>query len=205
MSGVKLVYHNEGPCEYFTVGNILPVNEYETAKFELDMFRKIFKSPENTGSATREGSLLKQNSGVFLTDVLSGDDRHASSLLVASINVMRVFMEYVKEKLAHKHSAFGQLAHDINYSTLLSGYKDGDYYNPHRDSSVATLIWWLMEPEEEHEGGKFILSDLGVEVSPESYTGVIIPSWYRHEVSTIKSGSNDFVRYAVSCFMDEAR
>jgi len=203
MSGVKLTYHNEGAYEYFTVSNILPAKEYDTVKFEVNMFKKLFQDPQHTGGAVSPDVPLKENSGVFLTRVLAENHRHASSLLVASTNIMNEFMSYTCKNLYNTHSSFGLLAHELTYNTLLSGYKDGDYYRPHRDGGVASLIWWWTDPEKKYEGGNFILPDLGVEISPESYTGVIIPSWYRHEVSPIKSESADFVRYSVSCFMQE--
>ena len=199
----NLEYVNTNGAEYFLIKNILPVNEYDKVKFEIDFFKQMFLPPQETGTAynLQTNEPLKQNRAVFLTNVLQGDDRAASVVMSSTVKVVENFMEYVRENLNESHSSFGNLGHDLNYTTLLSGYKDGDYYKPHRDTCVATLIWWFMEPEKKYEGGEFVLPDLGITISPESYTGVIIPSWYRHEVPPVRCETDDFVRYTVSCFL----
>lgn len=199
-------YHKrDNGAEYMTVSNIAPVNEYKAIEHELRSYHPVMQEPEHTGSAFQDGQMLKRNRCVWLTAIYQEEHRVVSGILRNTLNALHKMMDVVNEQeLFRQSSPFSIFGSPFLYDTLLSAYYDGHYYRSHTDGCLLTFIWWASEPETQYEGGQLILKDYNLTFEPHSYTGVIIPSFYQHEVSPIRTDSEGPARYAVSSFLKGA-
>lgn len=195
----RLEYVNDSGVEYFRVLDIAPdIRDQIEIDHEVSFLSKFFDSPDDTGTAKGvDGVALKDNYGVFLDELLAGDKQGRLALHRETNSIVCSFRDYCRSNFINSHSAFGLMSKEIRYSVLLSGYVAGSYYNPHRDASVSTLVWWTGDCE----GGEFKFTDLGIEIAPEKYTGIIFPSWYRHEVAEVLGESAGYSRFGVSAFL----
>ena len=101
------------------------------------------KTPEHTGGATSissDGSIefLKQNKGIYLDQIYL--DRKISCILTEN---RKTFSQPIIQQLVDIHVIFRYLQNVNKDCTLLSYYENSDYYKPHTDCSVITILSWF--------------------------------------------------------------
>lgn len=100
---------------------------------------------------------------------------------------------------------------DTDYDTaIIAGFRDGDYYNWHKDLGVTTANIMLSYPDNNIEGGAFHLSNMAGEGSSERLIGtdyntikhdfvpgnvVIFPSRFKHKVDIVNIKDNQFKNF----------
>ena len=101
---------------------------------------------------------------------------------------------------------------DTDYDTaIIAGFRDGDYYNWHKDLGVTTANIMISYPNNENiEGGAFHLSNLAGEGSNERLVSgeystikydfvpgkvIIFPSRFKHKVDTVTIKDNQFKNF----------
>lgn len=163
------------------------IEEYSLLKGRL--------TDETLSAQDNQGNSLKQNSGIFLSQVYTSEffDISAGGRLFNDI-----FTE-MKDTDFPASSSMNYFKVCQGFNALLSVYKSGEYYRPHRDGATLTMLVWPMQRK--FKGGELSLVDLDYEVSCDAGTGLIFPSHYRHCVNPVKSENNDDVRVTFTGFV----
>lgn len=174
--------------------------ELELIWKELDYLTKGGKllPPMNTGPARDEkGNIKKKNKALFLNEYYT--NKSFSNMLNFNRKIWSVVnKDFVKSSLMFRY------LHSCNEDvTLLNYYEDGDYYLPHYDSSVYTVITYFFKEPKKFTGGNLVLEDFGIEIEVKNNMVVYLPSIYVHEVKPIVMEKNSvgYGRYSMSQFL----
>lgn len=172
---------------FYNQDDILDIHE------ELERISPFLKSPEETGSASSVGGRPKKgNKGTFL-DELYGGNRHESIILKLN---RKIFNLETKYELGKAHWFFKYIEQTSYDSTLVSYYKQGDYYNEHKDESFITAIYYTWKEPKNFEGGDLYFGDFRVPI--ENNCLLIFPSVVEHRVTEVTRGEG---RWAISQFI----
>ena len=164
---------------------------------ELKILEPILEDPSKTGTACDEdGNPLKKNKGIFFCDVFQPCYADCSP----TSQVLEAFIEAISNHEFTPNSAFQACYSKQGFNVLFSAYKNGDYYEAHRDRSKLTVLYWL--GEKNFEGGDLYLPDFDYTIPYEQNKLIMIPSHYRHEVTKISTDQEGFVRYCASAFIN---
>ena len=180
--------------------NFYSEKELELIWKELDFLTKNGKllPPHKTGAARDEkGNPQKQNSALFLDEYYS--NRNFSNIL----NVNRKIWREVNKQFIKSNLMFRYLRSCNEDSTLLNYYEDGDYYKPHHDTSVYTVITYLYKEPKKFTGGNLKLEDYNIEIEVKNNMVIYMPSILVHEVTPIimEENSKGCGRYSISQFL----
>ena len=185
---------DNGP-EYLKITEIDDVFSDRIAQ-EFFSYKHLLEAPEDTGSARGQDNLvLKENSGIFLNKLYTDMGIFGSPSFMLLDEVLKICLNLSFSF----NSSMNYIKNVSNVTFLLSGYKNNDYYLPHDDSCTLTALFWVTEKN--YKGGDFTFTDFNHTITPEKNTGIIFPSHYRHEVDTVISDSEDFVRVCESAFL----
>lgn len=138
--------------------------------------------PEKSGSAIdNNGKILKKNSAIFLENIYA--DR-----LTSDINVLtdKVFSREIFDQLNLIGGVFNYIKVTNRNYNFLSYYEDSDYYRPHLDYSVFTMLIWLSKEPKKFEGGDLIFDDINETIDFKSNRLIIFPSFLFHSVTPVK-------------------
>lgn len=137
--------------------------------------------PNDTNSATENGVIQKNNLGIFLDDIWQ--NRNLSNILMMN----RKIFENNMEVLRRSSSWFFQNFTCNTDTTLLSYYENNDYYKPHYDLAVVTVLTWFFREPKCFDGGDLILWDQDEKhvIEVMNNRTVVIPSFLIHEVTPI--------------------
>ena len=167
---------------------------------ELDYLTNFGKllPPEKTGTSRDEkGNPLKHNHGLFLDEYYS--NRNFSNIL----NVNRKAWTVATKEFIDNSLCFRYLNSCNQDSTLLNYYENGDFYKPHVDMSVYTVLSYFYKEPKKFEGGNLKLQDYNLEIEVKNNMVVYMPSILVHEVTPIvmEENSKGFGRYSISQFL----
>jgi len=187
---------HQGQCEFLVVSE-LDKEKLKDCFDEVKRFQSNYLSPDNTGAAKSEaGKDKKKNSGVFLNELYNQEEYGSSSCVQMFSNIFN----YLKGCCFSNNSAFNYIHCAEYFSCLASAYKDGDFYEAHRDHAKLTVLMWFSSGGT--DGGDLVFSDFNTGIKFEHNKIVIFPSHYRHEVTPISTDQEGFVRYCASAFIN---
>lgn len=161
--------------------------------------QNLLESPSKTGGAKDyiTGEYLKNNYGVYL-DKLYNDNiiKHIPNL---SKKFFTPEVSEAVESLGPTYKSWSQINTSGN---LLSYYEDSDFYSPHIDQAVFTILTWIYKLPKSWEGGILKLSEYNAEIEPKFNRSIIFPSCFMHEVTPVKMKTDQpgFGRYVISHF-----
>lgn len=178
------------------VENFYDENELDLIWRELNFLTSQDKllEPEETGSATENGKILKRNKGIFL-DVAYGI-RKVSDIL--TINRKLFNMDFC-DKLVKINPLFRTLKTSNYDSTLISYYENEGMYNKHTDTSTLTAVTYFFKEPKKFFGGDIIFNDYNIQVRIKNNMLIIFPSCLFHEVTEIKMEKNNFDGFGRYC------
>jgi len=171
---------NLEPFHYIEVKDLYTQKEQDKILKELTHHESkgIFKTPDNTRSATEDGEFLKQNTG-FWWDALYYDRGYSDIL-----KINRKLFKVLESKKAEESWFFNQLYINRD-TTLISYYENKDYYKPHRDNSLLTVLTWFYKEPKMFTGGELVFTDYDIKVKCAKNYTIIFPSNIKHEVTEI--------------------
>lgn len=163
---------------------------------ELSWMLPILDKPEDTGTAkTPDGSPMKDNRGMFFSKIYTPEFALASPCS----KICESIVEACKNLSYTPQSAFCAFYNVEGFNPLFSAYRNGDYYEAHRDQARLTLLLWL--GDHNFTGGDLYLPDFDYTIPFEPDTAIVFPSHYRHEVTKVETEQEGFVRFVVSAFI----
>lgn len=187
--------HICNPCEYLLFDNVCTPKELQKCFLEIELLSSAFSGPNETGAAkTEDGEYKKQNGGVFLSTVYTPN----FALYSPITTVLNKIIETTKAKQYTALSQMNFVKKISGYNVLLSGYKNGDFYNSHTDISILTVLFWLGE---DVNGGDLVFSSFNHKIPFVSNRVVIFPSYYAHEVTKVETNKDGYVRFSATAFL----
>jgi Rps23 Pro-64 3,4-dihydroxylase Tpa1-like proline 4-hydroxylase len=193
---MKFEFYTE-PVTFCIIRNFYSDDEVQLIHEELDRLDPHLGGAEQTGTAhTVQGTPKKHNRGAFLDDIY-GRNRNTSTILKLNRKVFSPEVKYELQKGNWFFKYFDRTNHD---STLVSRYRQGDYYHSHEDQSFMTAIYYIWKEPKAFEGGDLFFGDFRVSI--ENNCMLIFPSNTQHTVSRVTRGSG---RYAISQFISYER
>tara|TARA_Y100000385_G_scaffold10118_1_gene10455 strand:- start:1561 stop:2238 length:678 start_codon:yes stop_codon:yes gene_type:complete len=202
-------FTKDSQIPYILADNVLEENFLPLLWDELNFLSRDLDTLEAadgaSGSASRidengEKVLLKNNKCLFVDSFYT--DHKKSSVLKVGHNA--IFNEEFLTQVVPFHPWFRYLFQNCTFSTLLSYYDDGTYYEPHQDTSVlSALIWFYKEPKK-FRNGEFVIE--GTEtIECVNNRMVLIPGTAIHEVKTVELEEEDrdcrLGRYTITLFI----
>ena len=176
---IKIV--NE-PFAHILIENSFTKDELKIVHDELDDLLPSLQSPEHTNSASGK----KKNIGKFV----DGDTK--------LVQYAQRFFDIICEKYnldREQHLP----------DSLLSYYKDGDYYKAHKDMCVYSVVTFLCKDNSKFTGGQLSFPKHEYLIEPIDNTSIIFPSNQIHEVLPINLTDNtkNYGRFSLTTFVDK--
>jgi Rps23 Pro-64 3,4-dihydroxylase Tpa1-like proline 4-hydroxylase len=173
----------ETPVPYIIVRNWFNEQELEQVWEELQFltYGNKLRGPILTNSAkTVDGQIKKHNHGLFLDEAYT--DRSLSNILTVT---RKLWNPEFLETIEKHHFVFKYLKKSNQDSTLMSYYEDGDYYLPHNDTAILTVLINLYKEPKQFSGGDLQLENSEHIVPLENNRLVMFPSVSMHAVTPI--------------------
>ena len=205
MDRTELLLNGEIPV--IILDNFYDGKELDSIWEELEFFTYSHKllPGSQTGTAQNQDTEapLKENSGLFL-DVVWNNQRQLSNILTVNRKIFANQSEVIRQS---SHWFFRHFSCTADH-TLISYYEHGNYYKPHSDNSIITVLNWFCKEPKSFSGGDLKLHINGKvgEIEFVNNRTVIFPSCIPHEVTPLEMKSQYFNqklgRYCMTQFLN---
>lgn len=177
--------------------------EYKKAFTECTFISNYFLTPEESGSALKDGKPLKDNRSTFVSAVF----RDWQTSFIAQYSQKKYAPDF-QESLVEIDPIFKYLSRINQHDCLVSYYETSNYYEPHEDQTVLTMVTWLYHTPRSFTGGNLILRNKDEEIVETieciPNRSVIFPSFMVHEVEEVsmskKNLNKNKGRFTISQF-----
>ena len=172
--------------EYHVVDNWFDTDTEKLIWKELDYYTHkdvLINAKSDTSTAQNNEGPLAKNWRLFLSDVYKDEGRRISSILRDINNIhCKDFSGIVESKIPNARNF-----KDTNRNgTIVSYYEHGDYYKPHYDNGLFTVLIWFVREPRKFDGGELFLEEPGHTIECKHNRLIFFPSWYLHEVNPIR-------------------
>jgi len=189
------------PFPHMIIENFYNPEELQLIWEELDFYTK----PGKLLAAKDFGGVVdKTNShALFLDHLYKGQYRTVSNILTTT---RKVFNLDVLEAFSKIHDCC-ELAPITNYDcTKVRYYHNGEYYEPHVDSSMTFLIFTYFNKEpKKFSGGELYFPKYDYEFPCNNNSLLMFPAWVAHGVREVKIEDSNYYdgwgRYAITHFL----
>ncbi len=199
---------NKEPFPHLIVEDFYDEKELELIWEELNFYTKPgkFLEAENYGGVQhRTNAKALALDALYLNHEKNEKNRPNYRNLSNILTVNRkLFNSGVLNKYASIHECCNlQYNSDV---TKVRYYHDGEYYEPHTDSSFQTLIfsYFYKEPKA-FSRGELYFPNHNYEYSCNNNSLIIFPGWVQHGVNKVKIKESDYYaglgRYAITNFL----
>ena len=173
------------PFPYILIEDLYTQEEEDLIKKECDFLLPGLLDHERTNAAVDAltGQSLKKNKGVFIDDVWA-IHRDFSYILKCNRKIFHLLQEQ-KEKLGYDNWFFKNQKTNIDH-TLISYYEDDDFYLPHSDAAVYTVLTWFYKEPKSFTGGDFVFPDYDLRLECKNNLTIVFPSMIDHQVESVK-------------------
>jgi len=178
--------------------------EYYEVWNELLFLQPKMKNGHETGAAHNVyGAASKNGFGIFLNDIfVSGNYSQIFRSTRKFFNNSSIADAIESDKSDTYFKLFNRVIRD---SVLVQCYKNGDYYFPHNDQSLFTIVSMMYNLPKKYSGGELYFPEYDHKISLENNCSLIFPSVLLHEVKEVKLDSSDpkDFRYTISLFLED--
>lgn len=186
----------EDPFPYLIVENLYNEDELKLIWQELEFLNHPCKLelPENIGGALEDFELISNNRGLFLDDLYK--KREISNILTVN---RKIFTDSYFNAYASLNFSYKSLKYTNFDRTLLSYYEHGNYYKPHSDNSVHTILTWFYKEPKAFFGGDLYFPEYKHYIKIKNNMTVIFPGFISHEVDKVRMKDNSLSGYGRYC------
>lgn len=185
---MKFNYIADG-IDAVVIDDFYNTHQLEEIMTELKWLTKpsVMRPPEHLSSASDGKTLLTSKKGVFLETIFANWEH--SSLIKYPIENFK--NQEVVNKLLDYNSLFRILFHCESRTHLLSYYENSDFYRPHIDNTVFTILNYFFTEPKQFSGGDITLysgtNKKQADIEIKNNRVVLIPGCTSHEVKEITS------------------
>jgi prolyl 4-hydroxylase len=201
--GFNLQINKKNGLEYIIIENALNFIDYSQFADTFNYFKSFLNPPNIEESATKNNTLLKNNLSIFL-------DKNNIKPTPPIQNIINNLLISSLRANNKTHSLWQGmlyallLSEEYRINNLISYYnKSNSYYKPHYDASKITSLFWFQNGDKNFTGGDFVLPDYNIKIPFKDNSGIIFPSWIRHQVTplNILNPNKDSGRITYSTFI----
>jgi hypothetical protein len=190
---MKIIY-NDNPFFNISLENVFSDEELKIIFKEINELEKDFKDPNFTGSASTHLEILKKNTGMFLFKSGSYEN-------LKTIKIIDKCIKKISTSKDWKNSALKRLFNSLMWgSELINCYKKNDYYKPHVDNGIFSLIFFLWDNTSNFEGGDLFFPEYDHLHECKNNHGILFFSKELHGVTPIISKEELSKRYSIVSF-----
>lgn len=190
------ILHNDNPFFNISLENVFSAEELKIIFKEINELKEKFKDPNSTRSATIHSEILKKNTGMFLVEYKNYENLKTIKIIDKSIKKISTNSNW--ENLAFKR-IFNSLMWG---SELINCYKKNDYYKPHVDDGIFSIIFFLWDNTSNFEGGDLYFPEHDYLHKCKSNHGILFFSKEMHGVTPIITNDEESNRYSIVTFSD---
>lgn len=188
------IIHNDNPFFNISLENIFSAEEFEIVFKEINELKKDFKDPNFTNSASTHLEVLKKNTGIFLVESETYENLQITKIIDKCIKKISKCNNW-------KNIAFKRLFDSLMWgSELINCYKKNDYYKPHVDCGIFSLIFFLWDNTSNFEGGDLFFPEYDYLHKCKSNHGILFFSKELHGVTPIIVNEEKSTRYSIVTF-----
>ncbi len=197
------------------IDNFYTEDQLKELNLELEFLTKpsiMTSDHKSLLSAVDDNGKYRASKNGIWVDTVFRDWKHSSLI---SCLMKNSFSEELKSTLLKNNSLYRVLFHCDSRAHLLSYYENSDYYGPHTDRAVFTILSYFCKEPKMFNGGTIKLHSLDnskkADVEVKNNRVIIIPSCVIHEVDQIVMESKELTgngRYCCAAFLtmsDEER
>jgi predicted 2-oxoglutarate/Fe(II)-dependent dioxygenase YbiX len=190
---MKIIY-NDNPFFHIYLENVFSTEELKIIFKEINELKKHFKDSEFTGSASFNFEILKKNTGMFLAEYKDYEN-------LKTIKIIDKCIKKISTNNNWKNLAFKRLFNSLMWGGELANcYKKNDYYKPHADYGIFSLIFFLWENTSNFEGGDLFFPEYDYLHKCNSNCGILFFSKELHGVTPIIVNEEKSTRYSIVTF-----
>jgi len=188
------------PFPHLIIDDFYNTDELELIWEELNFYTK----PDKLLVAKDFGGVVdKTNSHALFLDIVYKEHRKLSNILTVT---RKVFTKDILESFAQIHDCCGLAPITNNDCTKVRYYHNGEYYEPHVDSSMQFLIFTYFNKEpKKFSGGELYFPKYDYEFPCNNNSLIIFPGWVAHGVREVKIEDSNYYdgwgRYAITHFL----
>ena len=164
---------------------------------------KMWEPGMTGGAVDKFGKVMKGNAGIWTNAVFSRPEMSN----IEEVN-KKLFTDEFIDLVKNEHYFFEYLYETNAKSTLISYYENEDYYSPHRDHGLITVLSWLYQEPKRFSGGDLTIED-EVTIECKHNRLAIFPSLLYHGVSSVSLSEeykNQYLgRYTIAQFISYMR
>jgi len=189
------------PFGHIILENTFSEEAYDIIWNEILFLHPRMKNGHDTGASHNSfGATNKNGFGIFLDDIFK------SSQYSDIYTITRELVSHSVVSAASQVDTYFKLfKRVIRDSVLVQCYRNGDYYLPHKDESLFTIVTLLHNTPKNYSGGELYFPEFNYEVSLKNNHSIIFPSVMLHEVKEVVTESKDprDFRYTISMFLED--
>ena len=189
------------PFGHIIIENTFSEEIYVNIWDELQFLYPRMKGGADTGASHNLfGSPNKNGFGIFLNDIFRLP--HYSTIFNSTRELVSPSMINTAMQVDTYFKLFKRVVRD---SVLVQCYRNGDFYLPHIDDSLFTVVTLLHNTPKKYSGGELCFPEYNYEVSLKNNNSIIFPSVMIHEVKevVIESKEPKDFRYTISMFLED--
>jgi Rps23 Pro-64 3,4-dihydroxylase Tpa1-like proline 4-hydroxylase len=196
-----IIHVMKQPFGHIIVENTFDDDAYNAIWQELMFLQPRMKSGYETGASRNLfGAANKNGFGIFLNDIFTSG--HYSDIFLSTRQLMGHSVVSAASQVDTYFQLFKRIIKD---SVLVQCYRNGDYYLPHKDDSIFTIVTLMHNTPKKYSGGELYFPEYNYEVSLKNNHSIIFASSMLHEVkevTTLSKDPKDF-RYTISMFLED--
>lgn len=193
-----IIKHVKDPFYHIVIEEVFDALSLSAIYEEINHMKENLESEKFTGSATDiYNNTLKKNKGIFV----SGNKKFQKLVLTSSI---RNLIEENSNKKYWKNNTLHRIYKSLDWgSTLLNCYGKDDYYKPHIDDGIFTILIFIYQNyENKNIGGDLYFPEYDFLHRCNNNQSIIFLSKELHGVTPIVN--DDFSnRYSIVTFSRE--
>jgi predicted 2-oxoglutarate/Fe(II)-dependent dioxygenase YbiX len=189
------ITHKNIPFFHICLENIFSSEELEIIFKEINQLKYSFKHEYFTKSATdKDLKLLKKNTGVFLSETKNYQKLKITKLIDKCI-------KKISNNENWNNLTFKRMFNSLMWGgELLNCYKNNDYYKPHADVGIFTIIFFLWDDNSNFQGGNLFFPEYDYVYNCIHNNAIVFLSKEIHGVTPIKILNKNSNRYSIVTF-----
>lgn len=199
-----LVIYNHAPFDHIVIKDFMEPRQYKEVWDELVFLRLRMRGPESTGASSNKqnpSDYNKRGVGIFLEEIYR--DNGFSSI---AFHTRRFFRDKeLTDRIKGRESKYfcDWDPENMQDSIIAQYYDDSDYYKPHTDKCLFSIITVLHQTPKMFAGGRLKFPEFDYALDIEDNTSIIFPSTILHEVEqlSIKKSGQLLGRFSVTNFV----
>ena len=197
---------NKEPFPHLIVEDFYDEKELELIWEELNFYTKpgkLLDAKDYGGVQGRTNAKALALDSIYINNEGNGQANYRNISNILTVN-RKVFASGILNRYASIHECCNvKCDSDV---TKVRYYHDGEYYEPHKDSSFQILAFsYFYKKPKRFEGGELYFPSHNYDYSCDNNSIIIFPGWVEHAVNKVKIKESDyyagFGRYAITSFV----